>query len=84
MIVVDVRPGQTIRALGALGPLQAMGAAGAMTWDLKAQGSHTLVTWTYDVGGHAPGGLDKLAAPVDGVLGQQADRLKAYVETGKP
>ncbi|HEY5070651.1 MAG TPA: SRPBCC family protein [Caulobacteraceae bacterium] len=84
MIVVYVQPGRTLRAFGALGPLQALGAAGAMTWSLQPQAGHTLLTWTYDVGGHAPGGLGALAAPVDTVLGEQAGRLKSYVEGGRP
>jgi hypothetical protein len=29
-------------------------------------------------------GLDKLAAPVDEVIGEQVKRLKAFIETGKP
>ena len=82
MIVVNVQPERTLRTFGALGPLQALGAAGSMTFALKGDDKGgTALTWTYDVGGHAPGGLDKLAGPVDGVLGQQALRLKAYAET---
>jgi uncharacterized protein YndB with AHSA1/START domain len=84
MIIVFVRPGETVRAFGAIGPLQALGAAGAMTWTLKGAGAGATLTWTYDVGGHAPGGLAALAGPVDQVLGQQAARLKSYSETGKP
>jgi hypothetical protein len=38
----------------------------------------------YDVGGYAKGGLAELASPVDQVLGAQAQRLKRYIETGKP
>jgi len=83
MSVLFVQPNTTLRLDGALGPLQAMGVTGHMTFALsEASGATTLVN-TYDVGGHAPGGLDKLAGPVDGVLGAQMRRLKAYVETGK-
>jgi uncharacterized protein YndB with AHSA1/START domain len=84
MVIVFVQPEQTLRAIGAIGPLQAFGATGSMTWTLKAQGARTLVSLTYDVGGHAPEGLDKLSAPVDRVLGEQARRLQSYVEAGKP
>ena len=85
MTVVFVDPGKTVRMAGALGPLSLSGADGHMIWMLaeKAPGATTL-TWTYDVGGYYKGGLDKLAGPVDGVLGEQAARLKKYVETGKP
>ena len=83
MVVVLVKPPTMLRLEGALGPLQAMGVAGHLTFSLKPEDKGTLVTETYDAGGHAPGGLDKLAAPVDGVLGQQLARLKTRVETGK-
>ena len=45
--------------------------------------THPNLTQTYDVGGHAPGGLTGLAGPVDRVLGEQLARLKAYTESGK-
>jgi uncharacterized protein YndB with AHSA1/START domain len=84
MVVVYVQPGRTLRLEGALGPLQSFGVAGHLTWTLKEKDGATLVTETYDVGGHAPGGLDKIAGPVDGVMADQVARLKHYVETGKP
>jgi hypothetical protein len=56
--------------------------AGHLTFKLTAQAGGTLVTETYDVGGHAPGGLDKLAGPVNEVLDEQLGRLKTRVETG--
>ena len=49
------------------------------TWAivLKPAGDRTELTLTYDVGGYAKGGLaETLAAPVDGVLGEQVARLK--------
>ncbi|MBA3811449.1 MAG: SRPBCC domain-containing protein [Caulobacteraceae bacterium] len=84
MTVVFVKPRETLRLEGALGPLHAFGVAGHLTWILKEKNGATQVTQTYDVGGHAPGGLDKAAGLVDGVLAAQAARLKRYVETGKP
>jgi hypothetical protein len=80
MTVVNVQPERMLRATGGLGPLQGLGVAGALTIALKGEDDHTTVTWTYDVGGHEKGGLDMLAGPVDGVLGEQARRLKAYAE----
>ena len=81
MMVAYVRPDTVVRLSGALGPLQSTGASGHMTWTLKETARHsTLFTLTYDVGGYAIGGLGKWAAPVDKVLGQQAARLKQYVE----
>jgi len=84
MTVVAVRPGQSIVLEGALGPLQATGAMGHMTWTLHDMGARTTITVRYDVGGYVSGGLEKLATPVDSVLAEQAERLKLYVETGKP
>ena len=83
LVVVYVDPPSTLRLEGALGPLQAFGVAGHLTFALKDQGGGTLITETYDVGGHAPGGLDKISAVVDHVLGEQLDRLKTLSETGK-
>jgi uncharacterized protein YndB with AHSA1/START domain len=82
MLVVYARPDSVVRLSGALGPLQSTGASGHMTWTLKeTAGQTTSFTLTYDVGGYAPGGLKKWAAPVDKVLGQQTTRLKRFVET---
>jgi len=83
MTVVYAQPGQALRLFGALGPMQMSGAAGHLGWTLSETGGVTTLTQTYDVGGYMKGGLDKIAPGVDGVLGEQLDRLKAYVETGK-
>ena len=80
MAVVFVAPGQMVRMTGGLGPLQGMAVAGSMTWTWTPVGDTTRLTLTYTVGGYRPGGLQALAGPVDGVLGQQVDRLKAWVE----
>lgn len=84
MTVINVQPGKLARFEGALGPLQGLGVAGHLTISLRSSGQTTLVTQTYDVGGHAPGGLAALAAPVDAVLAAQLARLKTYAETGVP
>jgi uncharacterized protein YndB with AHSA1/START domain len=85
LTVVFVDPPTTLRLEGALGPMQALGAAGHLTFVLKAMGEATEVTTTYDLGGHAPGpgGLVALSTIVDRVLGEQADRLKTYAESGR-
>jgi uncharacterized protein YndB with AHSA1/START domain len=82
MTVVFAQPGQVLRLFGALGPVQTTGASGHLAWVLAEKDGRTTLTQTYDVGGYRAGGLDKLAAPVDAVLGEQLDRLKAYAETG--
>jgi uncharacterized protein YndB with AHSA1/START domain len=81
--VVFIDPPAVLRMEGALGPLQAWGVAGHLTFALKAVGATTKLVETYVAGGHAPDGLDKIAPAVDGVLGQQVERLKARVETGR-
>lgn len=84
MSTVNAAPNQKLVLFGALGPLQSSGAAGHLAFVLVEADGKTKLTVTYDVGGYFKGGLDKIAAPVDGVLGQQVARLKAQVETGKP
>jgi uncharacterized protein YndB with AHSA1/START domain len=85
MMVIYADGATQLRMAGALGPLQFTGADGHLGIVLKAVGSATEVTLTYDVGGYAKGGLaETLAKPVDGVLGEQLARLKKAVETGKP
>ena len=81
--MIFVRPDKTLRLEGGLGPLSLSGASGHLIWDLAEKDGHTTLTTTYDVGGYAKGGLDKWAAPVDTVLGEQVGRLKVYLETGK-
>ncbi|MET3664262.1 SRPBCC family protein [Caulobacter sp. 1776] len=80
MTTVYAAPGQKLVLSGALGPLQTSGASGALTVLLAEKDGQTTVTVTYDVGGYFKGGLDKLAAPVDGVVGQQVAGLKAAAE----
>ena len=80
MTTVFAAPGQKLVLSGALGPLQTSGATGALAFVLAERDGQTMVTVTYDVGGYFKGGLDKIAAPVDGVLGQQVAGLKAAVE----
>jgi hypothetical protein len=75
MEVVYVAPGKALRLVGGLGPLQAMGASGALTFTLKATGPRqTSVTAEYAVTGHAAGGFGEVAAAVDRVLAEQLRR----------
>jgi hypothetical protein len=85
MTVVFADGAKTLRLAGALGPLQFTGASGHLSFALEdAPGGSTRLTVTYDVGGYAKGGLaEAWAAPVDGVIGEQATRLKRYAETGQ-
>jgi hypothetical protein len=76
MHVMIAWPGKMLRMSGGLGPLQEIGASGVLTYSLKAEREGTKVTLTYVVRG-ASGSLEKLAGPVDMVLGQA---LKRYAE----
>ncbi len=82
MEVAALMPGKMVRFTGGLGPLQAMGVSGSMTFQITPVEGGTKLEFSYAVGGYAAGGLNALAAPVDGVLAQQLARLKSYVETG--
>ena len=81
--VVYFNPPATLRLEGALGPMQAFGMTGHLTIQLAPDAAGTHVTFTYDAGGHMPGGFTGIAPVVDQVLGEQASRLKAAVEGGK-
>lgn len=80
MRVVFVQPGRLLRLIGALGPLQSEGVAGTLTWTITAEGKGARIVQSYVVGGYIRGGADKMALPVDQVLGEQLDRLKVYLE----
>jgi uncharacterized protein YndB with AHSA1/START domain len=82
--VVYIAPPQIVRFSGALGPLQASGVAGSMTWKLSGGPDATRFELSYSVGGFIPGGLEKIAPAVEAMLREQVDRLKMFVETGKP
>lgn len=82
--VIYVSPPEVLRLSGALGPLQASGVAGTLTWKLTSGGDNTRIQLTYSVGGFIDGGFEKMAPLVENVLRQQLDRLKQFAETGKP
>ena len=77
-----VEPGSKLVLRGGLGPLQGQGASGGLTFDLRAEGEGSILTWAYVVGGYAPGGLEAWATPVDGVLSAQLASLKTQAEAG--
>ena len=77
---VDVwRPGKSLVLGGGLGPLQRLGVAGSMSFDLEATPTGTRVVYRYTVNGRNVGAW---ADPVDRVQLGQLLRLKRYVETG--
>ena len=82
--MIYVAPREVLRLSGALGPLQASGVAGTLTWKLTSGTDNTRIQLSYSVGGFINGGFEKMAPLVENVLRQQLDRLKQFAETGKP
>lgn len=79
--VVFMVPGKMLRLSGALGPLQGEAVTGTLTWVLKGDGSGTIITQSYVVGGYVRQGAKALAVPVDAVLSEQLTRLAAYIDS---
>lgn len=79
MHVVQALPGRVLRMTGALGPLQAEALAGVLTWTLRPVDGGTEIRSVYMVSGHVRGDVGAYAAPVDAVLREQLDRLRAYL-----
>jgi len=73
--IVYLAPGKEIRFEGGLGPLQTMPVQGRMTWKIEPSGSGSTIRFTYRVFGHPEGGLAGIAPAVDGVIGEQLQRL---------
>ena len=77
-------PGKAIVFTGAMGPMQSMAATGTLQMRFAAEQGGTKLEVTYAVSGYLPAGMDKLAAPSDGMLTGQLARLKTFAETGSP
>jgi uncharacterized protein YndB with AHSA1/START domain len=84
LTVVYADAGKTLRLTGGLGPFQDMGVAGVLTFSLNESAGTTTLVLTYKVGGYLPNGSDGLGKGADGMLNDQLQRLKRYVETGHP
>ena len=80
--VIYAAPGEILRMSGALGPLQASGLAGSLTWRLTSARGGTTVELSYVVGGYMEGGFQSIEPAVGSVLLEQLQRLKDFVETG--
>ena len=82
LTVTMVNPLVLLRLTGGLGPLGLMGVNGNMTWEFEDAEGGTRVKFTYAVGGYRAGGLDAISVPVDYVIGEALQRMKAHIETG--
>jgi hypothetical protein len=78
--VVYVAPGKALRLRGALGPFQALGVEGSMTWTVKAGANGTDISVSYSVGGYAKDGFDGGSKAADHVLAEQIERLRKFIE----
>ena len=81
--VVHAAEDSLLRLQGGLGPLQALAVDAMLTFQISQKDGKTILQVTYRVSGNAAAALQDLAAPVDGVLGEQVRRLVAYAESGK-
>jgi len=75
---------RALRLSGGFGPLQALAVDAILTMTLTAHDGRTTVQWIYRVSGNADAALDKLAGPVDHVLGEQLNRLAKAAAAGTP
>jgi hypothetical protein len=82
--VAYVQPGAALRLLGGLGPLQALGASGALSWKFETVERRTRLTWTYKVTGLESVEVQATAEPVDQVLSAQLARLGRFIDSGAP
>ena len=77
-VVIRVLADENLRVRAAFGPLQEMALNGVFDLTLAdVEGGGTRIVATFRVNGPASANLDKLAAPVDGVIGEQVERLRA-------
>lgn len=82
--VTFAKPGEVLRMVGALGPLQGGALAGTLTFTFKQRGSGSTVQASYLVSGFHTPSLDVWAPAVDQVLTLQVQRLVRYLATGSP
>jgi hypothetical protein len=75
---------RTLRVLGALGPLQELGATGVLTFTVAPAASGAKITMIYRVAGDSGLDLAPLAPLVDGVMMEQFGRLSRYSASGSP
>lgn len=83
MRVVFAQPGRLLRMQGGLGPLQGMGVAGSMSFELSPDDAgRTVLRYRYAVSGSSVSGLEALAEPVDRVQLGQLTRLAEHLAAG--
>lgn len=84
VLVMEHEGVRTLRAVGALGPLQAMGVNAVLTFTVAPHANGAKITMTYRVSGDSSLTLDTVAPFVDNVLMEQFGRLTHYTALGTP
>jgi uncharacterized protein YndB with AHSA1/START domain len=82
--VTLVKRNELVRIAAQLGPMLEMAVSGVLSFEIKAEGSGSALTVGYRISGDTRHGFDQFGGAVDQVIGEQAARLKRYVETGAP
>jgi len=84
LIEHNASPALVRRWWGGLGRVGRRGPAGNMAWEFDDRETGTTLTWRYAVGGYLSRaqGLDEVAPAVDGVLLEQMNALRRFVEKG--
>jgi hypothetical protein len=82
--LIHLAPPKMLRLSGALGPLQGEALVGTLTVTIAAiDAKRSRISFDYVVGGFARFPLDSIAPAVDGVIGEQHQRLVRLVTSGK-
>jgi uncharacterized protein YndB with AHSA1/START domain len=81
--VLTAMPGKLLVLDAALGPVQSHGAAGRLSWSLRAVDGGTELTQTYIAGGYFRSSAEALAPLVDKVMAEQLGRLQARLAKGR-
>jgi uncharacterized protein YndB with AHSA1/START domain len=83
-VVIRVLADENLRVRAAFGPLQEMALNGLFDLTLTDVEGGTRLVATFRVNGPASANLDRLAAPVDGVIGEQVERLRQRLAGATP
>jgi hypothetical protein len=82
--VIHFAPRKMLRLSGALGPLQGEALSGTLTITITVlDAKRSKISFDYVVGGFARFPLDTIAPAVDGVIGEQQQRLVRLVAGGR-
>lgn len=84
LTVVQSERGRLVRMSGLVGPLRDTRARGTLAWTLTELRGRTRVEVRFEASGDPALRLDTMAPAVDALLTDQLQRLKRFVEAGRP